>query len=121
MKKLTTSEALELAMSVLQMIRQAYPDHAQFPLAAAATLVACLSTPGVRQGDLTEMVGDLSGAAIGRQLDILQARGRGEDAPRLIYKTKNAENFRENDIVVTEQGQQFMRALTDEINRRLAH
>jgi len=119
MNELSPDDAAKLAFVVIQKLRSAYKDNKQFSLATAATLTASLANPGIRQGDVVSLIGGLQGGAVSKQLDILEARDGKPGQPRFVYKTRNELNRKENDIIITEEGERFKKELATLINKTL--
>lgn len=118
-KPLTPTEAAQFALEVVKHLRETFDKAKGMSLATNATLLAALATPGSTQAALLQSVGSLSPGAISKQLDLLEGRNAPSDRPRLIYKTRNELYRKENDVIVTEEGQRFAASLAKRLNRLL--
>jgi DNA-binding MarR family transcriptional regulator len=120
MSTLTPAEAAKLAFSLIQKIRQTFPDQKQLTLSSAATLMAVLANPGIKQADLEQAVGGVKTGALSKQLDLFSARhDKSTEAKKLIVKERNSENLKLNDIIVTEEGQRFAIDFAHFVNKQL--
>lgn len=117
MNEISPHDAIKLTYLIIQKLRQTYQGNKQFSLATAATLMASLSNPGMRQSDIIPLIGGLSSGSVSKQLDILEARDPTPGQPRFVRKVRNDENRKENDILVTEEGERFMLELAKLINK----
>jgi DNA-binding MarR family transcriptional regulator len=118
-KPLKPAEAASLALEVVQHLRATYDQEKGMSLAAAATLLAALADPGSSQSAILNTVGGLATGTLSKQLDLLEGRNSSSDRPRLVYKSRNELNRKENDVIVTEEGAKFTADLAKRLNRRL--
>lgn len=118
-KPLKPVEAAALALEVVQHLRSTYDQEKGMSLATAATLLAALADPGASQSAILNIVGGLATGTLSKQLDLLEGRNSSSDRPRLIYKSRNELNRKENDVIVTEEGSRFTADLAKRLNRRL--
>jgi DNA-binding MarR family transcriptional regulator len=118
-KPLKPVEAATLALEVVQHLRATYDQEKGMSLAAAATLLAALAEPGSSQSAILNTVGGLATGTLSKQLDLLEGRNASSDRPRLVYKSRNELNRKENDVIVTEEGAKFTADLAKRLNRRL--
>ncbi|GAA0687529.1 hypothetical protein ISN75_14245 [Dyella marensis] len=120
MSNLTPSEAAQFAFSVIQKLRQSFPDQKQLTLSSTATLLAVLANPGIKQADLEDAVGGVKGGGLSKQLDMFSARhDKTSEAKKLIVKERNSINLKHNDIIVTEEGQRFAIEFATFLNKKL--
>jgi DNA-binding MarR family transcriptional regulator len=120
MKNLTPPEAAHLAFAVIQKIRASFPQHSQLTLTSAATLLAVLENPGIKQNDLERLVGNVNAGTLSKQIDIFSARSDDSpDAKKLIVKERNSINLKTNDVIVTEEGQRYSIDFADFLNKQL--
>jgi DNA-binding MarR family transcriptional regulator len=116
---LIPTEAAALALAAVQHLRTTFDEEKQMSLTTAATLLAALANPDSRQSDLTAVVGGLTPGAMSKQLDLLEGRYSSPDRPRLVYKSRNEVNRKENDVIVTEDGTKFTADLAKRVNQLL--
>lgn len=120
MSNLTPPEAAQLALAVIQKVRKTFPQHKQLTMSSVATLMAVLANPGIKQADLETTVGGVKGGALSKQLDLFSARhDKTSEARKLVVKERNSENLKNNDIIVTEEGQRFAIEFADYLNKQL--